>query len=72
MTVGKIWGSKCVYCGNEEYEVINGWEWRSLKFHCQIMCKDCCATIHTYGITPKRALHKGFNILYERGKKNDR
>ena len=71
MTVSEIWGSKCIYCGFEDYEVINGWEWRSLAFHCQIMCESCFATIHTYGITPKRALHKAYKILYERGKNND-
>ena len=72
MTVFEIEGSKCIYCGNEIYEVISGWEWRSLAFHTQIMCKCCYATIHTYGITNKRAIHKAYKILYERGKDNDR
>lgn len=71
MTEYEIWGSNCPYCGETDYKEINGWEWRSLAFHTQIMCKCCYATIHTYGITNKRAIHKAYKILYERGKDND-
>ena len=67
MSVYKTWGSKCPYCCGTRYEVDTTWEWRSMAFHCTIMCTRCYATIHRYGITRKRAERKAFKRLYERG-----